>query len=341
MHDGQAIGDERLHVLKLGGDPFGAERAEPLGDHGDAMSRCLIGPPTPHVEHAYVVSIRPCHELRCVPGHPGNRSGPGGLARAEVAHRGSRTRNPGILSGPIDCKWDFRPYLTRCPAARLRVMECAAVREFTGVHNMIRGMFRLMEAAVSKAKPDDAKQLKVLSDFGFFGVQGTRFHHSAEDNYYWPAVERNGADASLLEPLIKEHHMIDPLLDEAQRAFEALEHGPTSEETLDDLKLLVGRFKDNMLSHLDHEEPIFFPLLTKYMPDDESHRLAAEVAKKAPRKGISWLMGGVEYGMTKEQSTEFIATFPKPIQWLRPLLLRKYKSGCGVLGVDPATPSQR
>jgi hypothetical protein len=45
--------------------------------------------------------------------------------------------------------------------------------------------------------------------------------------------------------------------------------------------------------------------------------------------------------MTKAQSTEFIATFPKPIQWMRPLLLRKYKNGCGVLGVDPATPSQR
>jgi hypothetical protein len=51
-------------------------------------------------------------------------------------------------------------------------------------------------------------------------------------------------------------------------------------------------------------------------------------------------MGGVEYGMTKEQSTEFLATFPKPIQWIRPLLLRKYKRSCGVLGVDPALPSQ-
>jgi hemerythrin-like domain-containing protein len=225
--------------------------------------------------------------------------------------------------------------------AKFPAMECAAVREFTGTHNMIRGMFRLMEAAVSKAKPADAKQMKVLSELGLFGVEGTHFHHSVEDNYYWPAVERNGADASLLEPLVKEHRVIDPLLDEVQRAFEALKHGAPDAQTLESLKLLVGRFKDDMLSHLDHEEPIFFPLLTRYMPDHESHRLAAELAKKAPREGLSWLMGGVEYGMTKAQSTEFIATFPKPIQWMRPLLLRKYKNGCGVLGVDPATPSQR
>jgi hypothetical protein len=65
------------------------------------------------------------------------------------------------------------------------------------------------------------------------------------------------------------------------------------------------------------------------------------MAKKAPRKGLSWLMGGVEYAMTREQSNKFLATFPKPIQWIRPLLLRKYKKDCGILGVDPATPSHR
>lgn len=91
--------------------------------------------------------------------------------------------------------------------------------------------------------------------------------------------------------------------------------------------MLVRRFNDDMLSHLDHEEPVFFPLLTKYMPDAENERLAALLAKKAPRKGLSWLIGGVEYGMTREQSTEFLASFPKPIQWMRPLLLRKYKRG--------------
>jgi hemerythrin-like domain-containing protein len=218
-------------------------------------------------------------------------------------------------------------------------MECAAVREFTGVHNMIRGLLRLMDSAVSKAKPDDSKQMRVLSDFGQFAVAGAHFHHTSEDDYYWPAVERNGADRSLLEPLIKEHHKIDPLLDEMKRAFEALEDGPTDTQTIESLGVLVRRFRDDMLTHLDHEEPIFFPLLTQYMPDAENEQLATELAKKAPRKGISWLIGGVEYGMTAEQSSEFLASFPKPIQWMRPLLLRKYKKGCGVLGVDPAEPS--
>ena len=220
-------------------------------------------------------------------------------------------------------------------------MDNAAVREFKGVHNMIRGLLHLLETAVSDARPSNSKQMRTLADLGSFAVAGTHFHHTTEDDYYWPAVEKNGADPDLLEPLVKEHHMIDPLLDETEKAFAGLKSGPVSGGSAEALGELVGRFKEDMLRHLDNEEPIFFPLLAQYMPDDESNRIAAVLAKKAPRKGLSWLMGGVEYGMTKEQGTEFLATFPKPIQWLNPVLLRNYRKNCGILGIDPATPSQR
>jgi iron-sulfur cluster repair protein YtfE (RIC family) len=205
---------------------------------------------------------------------------------------------------------------------------------------MIRGLVRLMEAAVSKAEPGNAKKTKVLPSFGLFCVAGAHFHHHSEDDYYWPAIEKNGADRALLEPLMTEHEAIDPLLDETERAFEALRDGPIDAQGVAALSVLVERFGSDMLRHLDNEEPVFFPLLTKYMPDDQSAQLAAELAKKAPRRGLSWLMGGVRYGMTREQATEFLADFPKPILWMRPLMLRKYAKDCGVLGVDPATPSQ-
>lgn len=218
--------------------------------------------------------------------------------------------------------------------------ECAAVREFTGTHNMIRGLIRLLESAMANARPGDAKQMKVLADFGLFAILGSHFHHSVEDDYYWPALVRNGADRSLLEPLEKEHHMIDPLLDETEAAFAGLKGQSGDGRSFEALATLVERFKDGMLSHLDNEEPVFFPLLTQYMPDDESHKLSITVGKKAPRQGVSWLMGGVQYGMTSDQSAEFLAILPAPIRLLRPLFLRKYAKDCGVLGVDPATPSQ-
>ena len=205
---------------------------------------------------------------------------------------------------------------------------------------MIRGLIRLMNGAVSKVDPGNAKQTKVLGGFGLFAVAGTHFHHHSEDDFYWPAIEKNGADPALLEPLVEEHKAIDPLLDETQRAFESLKHGSTDAKGIASLKVLIERFGDDMVRHLDNEEPIFFPLLEKYMPDDQSAKLARELAKQAPRKGLSWLIGGVEYGMTSDQATEFLATFPKPIQWMHPLLMRKYAKDCRVLGVDPTLTSQ-
>jgi hemerythrin-like domain-containing protein len=219
-------------------------------------------------------------------------------------------------------------------------VDNAAVREFKGIHNMIRGMLHLLESAVANAKPNDAKQMETLADFGLFTIVGAHFHHSSEDDYFWPAIEKNGANPALLEPLVEEHRQIDPLLDETQAAFTALKGGPPNGGSLEPLGELVGRFKEDMLGHLDHEEPIFFPLLNEFMPDDESEKIATVLAKKAPRKGISWLMGSVEYGMTNDQAGEFLSTFPKPIQWLHPLFMRKYRKDCGTLGVDPATPSQ-
>ena len=31
--------------------------------------------------------------------------------------------------------------------------------------------------------------MKVLADLGLFTVAGAHFHHTTEDDYYWPAVE--------------------------------------------------------------------------------------------------------------------------------------------------------
>src|ERR1700690_4218372 len=85
-------------------------------------------------------------------------------------------RLPGLVSdvGPAT-GLHFRNYVSS--------MDCAAVREFKGVHNMIRGLTRLMESAVAKANPKDARQMRVLADFGTFAVTGTHFHHSGEDDY--------------------------------------------------------------------------------------------------------------------------------------------------------------
>ena len=113
-------------------------------------------------------------------------------------------------------------------------MECAAVREFTGVHNMIRGLIDLSDSAMVAARPDNVAQMRTLAGLGMFGVAGTRFHHQVEDKYYWPTVIANGADPTVLDPLVHEHGEIDPLLDEMELAAGQLQANPRDAGSFED-----------------------------------------------------------------------------------------------------------
>src|SRR6516165_148895 len=75
----------------------------------------------------------------------------------------------------------------------------SAVREFSGTHRTIRGLIRIFQPAVDASQPGDEKRNKAVAKALAFAVEGTRFHHSLEDNDYWPALIANGAERSRLE----------------------------------------------------------------------------------------------------------------------------------------------
>ncbi|MGH9029344.1 MAG: hemerythrin domain-containing protein [Acidimicrobiales bacterium] len=218
----------------------------------------------------------------------------------------------------------------------------AAVKEFTATHRMIRRLSAMLRSAVQATGHEDGSaRTRTLAKAMQFTVDGIRFHHALEDREYWPAIVANGADESELKPLMTEHEELDPIIDQLEDRTQRLLKNPSDADAIDSSKELFGVFADHISVHLDHEEPIFFPLLGKYLTDDEAKRIHKRVAKDAPRKGVSWLMGGVTYAMTPEEATEFLAALPKPITWLRPLLLQRFKRNCTALGVDPASMSAR
>lgn len=216
----------------------------------------------------------------------------------------------------------------------------STVREFSGIHRTIRGLVVLFMPAVADARPADEKRTRALANAILFAVEGTRFHHSLEDDDYWPALIANGADGAVLDPLMAEHHELVPLLDKLDAAAEALRTDPSDEAALSSCKTLFGEFANHLLVHLDHEEPIFFPLLVEHLPEAQAHTLALKAAKSAPRKGFSWIMAGATYAMRPREAEEFFRSLPKPLVWSRPLFLRRYRKDCKTLGIDPAELSR-
>jgi hemerythrin-like domain-containing protein len=212
----------------------------------------------------------------------------------------------------------------------------SAVREFSGTHRTIRALIGVFTPVVTGWQQGDDKRTRALAEAVAFAVEGTRFHHSVEDNDYWPAVIRNGADEAALRPLMDEHHDLDPILDQLDAQAKALHNNPDDEHALSSTKTLFGELADHLQAHLDHEEPIFFPLLAEYLPEKEGHRLAVKAGKSAPRKGFSWIMAGATYAMRPREADEFLHSLPKPLMWLRPVLLGRYRKNCRLLGIHPS-----
>jgi len=210
----------------------------------------------------------------------------------------------------------------------------AAVLDFSGVHRMIRGFITKIDTALEHPR-SEAAWGKTLAGLVLFGVAGLRFHHHVEDDEYWPAVVKKGADAHLLEPLQAQHRELDSLLDRLEVQAKRLAEAPADADALTGVSTLIVQFRDHVRAHLDEEEPIMFPMLEQYITDAEAHGIAARVARSAPKKGISWIMGGATYAMTAAETENFLSAFPKPILWLRPLLLRTYRRNCATLRLEP------
>jgi hemerythrin-like domain-containing protein len=216
----------------------------------------------------------------------------------------------------------------------------STVREFSGIHRTIRGLTLVFLPAVSRLRPGDRKRTRAVADVIAFTVEGVRYHHSLEDDDYWPALVANGAEQALLEPLIVEHQQLDPILDRLDAQAQALVKDAGNELTLSTCQASFRELADHLSVHLDHEEPIFFPLLAQYLPDGQAHALALKAAKSAPRKGFSWIMAGATYAMRPREGEEFLRSLPKPLVCSRPLLLRSYRKNCRVLGIDPTELSR-
>ncbi|MFE1591845.1 hemerythrin domain-containing protein [Nocardia sp. NPDC058705] len=127
-------------------------------------------------------------------------------------------------------------------------------------------------------------------------------HHTAEDVVLWPSLRRRGVDAELVEAMAAEHDRIDPLLAQANRAFDTA--GPeAARPTLVALSELLH-------NHLQHEEQETLPLIN----DQEWSQLDREMRRRIGIRGIrsyySWLLRDIE----GERRRSTLSAIPGPLR---------------------------
>jgi hypothetical protein len=93
------------------------------------------------------------------------------------------------------------------------------------------------------------------------------------------------------------------------------------------------RVRELLVLHLDTEEPILRGLFPQ-VPDSEIVRLRKAIVDGAPRSGPYFVFGLLEDPQRPPGYDALVENFPLPVRWLRPVLLKQYRTRKKTLGVS-------
>jgi hemerythrin HHE cation binding domain-containing protein len=179
-------------------------------------------------------------------------------------------------------------------AADLGVMR-AAHRAFR------RDVTTLAHAATRDTLRDPVRRVTVGAGWEVFRRQ-LLLHHQAEDAAVWPVLRTRLAGSapalSVLDEMVAEHSLIDPLLAAVDQAFDN-ERLPLGD--------VIGELASTLGGHLDHEERDALPLISVTLTAAEWLDVMAAL-RPAPDLGelVPWLVDD----LPAKDAAEVLAMFP-------------------------------
>lgn len=164
----------------------------------------------------------------------------------------SRIRTPGRMATQdvpwADSPFNLIPTPGRGEAVNKLPVPIWIAREMTCAHNgILRGLNSIYQQSIYVTKPEDINDLLKYTEFWCGWI---REHHDAEEEFYFPEVERLTGVKGLMEANVEQHHAFMPGLEAFSRF--AME---TSIEEYDGVKLraIVDSFGETLTKHLTDE----------------------------------------------------------------------------------------
>jgi hemerythrin-like domain-containing protein len=149
-------------------------------------------------------------------------------------------------------------------------------------HGFRRDLARFAQALVRIADGDRSRTAAMSEEWQKFRAT-LHGHHESEDHGVFPSLARHESVRATIEQLGADHRRIDPLLDEGDRAFAALERPAEAAAVVRELRALLG-------PHLALEEAELIPFLrpAKEFPPPPNAEMAAMYAE-----GFAWATHGI------------------------------------------------
>ncbi|MFI6324173.1 hemerythrin domain-containing protein [Nonomuraea sp. NPDC050556] len=134
------------------------------------------------------------------------------------------------------------------------------------------------EIAAGELLPD-AVRLRAIGGFATRLCATIKHHHETEDDVLWPIIVRSAGAAADLSDLTEDHEALDPLLDEVVQNVAA----PAR------MAKALARLADLLDEHIEEEERLIFPLITRYVSDadwktvEDAARKGSKLSFELPR----------------------------------------------------------
>jgi hemerythrin-like domain-containing protein len=172
------------------------------------------------------------------------------------------------------------------------------------VHTLHRNVSTLLAEAAARREAEAGALVEIRD----FLVGQLRSHHESEDRLLWPML--TAKVPGLSDPfagLTGEHEKLDAVLD-------ALAAAPADEQP--ERTALIGAaaaLRDQVHTHLEHEEGVLFPALL-HVTEQEWEDFAAQVIAETPNDHPHLLVGFLEQAGTPQEADVILAAIPAPVR---------------------------
>ena len=221
------------------------------------------------------------------------------------------------------------PVASRSQPEGLRMYD-----ELAAVHTIMRRGAVLSAAAIDHLASGSPLDVATLVRLVRWQAGFVHHHHESEDEQFWPVLRRLFPDdMAPLDALSTEHEILDVTLKTLSQAIDAIAltrrlkgtdaHAAAVGLAATEALPAAEKLRDVLISHLDNEEPVLQKLFPQ-VPDADIRRLRAAIVAGAPRSGPHLVLGLLDDPTPAPGYNAMLQNFPRPVRWLRPLLVKRY-----------------
>jgi hemerythrin-like domain-containing protein len=188
--------------------------------------------------------------------------------------------------------------------------------EMVVIHRTFRREFPLLAGIVPRASDGDTRRAAPIARHIEFCLDGLHNHHSAEDEYLWPALlERARPHAELVRRMEVQHEAVARHSEQARQLTGRWQVTPVPQKGTE-LAATLSALSDALAEHLDEEEVSILPLVREHITVAEWEELGRKSFEKFPPSARLVAMGQVLEDGTPEDRALFLGKAPAPARMM-------------------------